>query len=560
MEKKITIQFVSHQCSAEVESGTTILAAARQAGLVLESPCNGGGTCGKCKVKVRKEHLPQITRGEGKHHLSQEEEAEGWVLACQAKALGNIDVITTLEDQKEKNLKILDQGTSISYSIENHVQKQYDGTKTKVLFDAEVIGEEEGDTSSENYGVVIDIGTTTLVASLIRVTTGEELASVSALNPQSVYAQDVLTRIHFASNEEGLKTMHQLIVKEINQMLDKICTQAGIEKRFIYEIIYSGNTTMLHLAVGQNPESLGQYPYISQIAGGEYVEASEQKIDISPFGKLYLPPVISAYVGPDITSGILASRLQDFKGTVLFIDIGTNGEMAIAQNGQLFATSTAAGPAFEGMNITFGMRAEAGAIEFFEIQEDGSIVIRTIMQQKPKGICGSGLFDIVGELVRVGIIQQNGRFASSEKKVQYPKLLSRIEEYNGKPAFLLAEGVYLTQKDIRQVQLAKGAVRAGVEALLKAQQVESSQIDSVEIAGSFGYHLQTKSLVNIGILPADFLDKITFVGNTSKSGGKAFLLHSPYRREMKELVERIGCVELSKMDGFDELFIRCLNF
>ncbi|MGN1074154.1 MAG: ASKHA domain-containing protein, partial [Eubacteriales bacterium] len=264
--------------------------------------------------------------------------------------------------------------------------------------------------------------------------------------------------------------------------------------------------------------------------------------------------------GPDITSGVLASQLEKKKGTTLFIDIGTNGEMVIAKDGSLSATSTAAGPAFEGMNITCGMRAGRGALELFEVGDDGGIRTHTIGDTAATGICGSGLLDIVGELVRTGVIGANGKFVTPEKGSYPENLKKHMVLLEGKPAFQAVDGVYLTQKDIRQVQLAKGAVRAGIEALLLSQNVRAEDVDLVEIAGSFGYHLRAKSLIHIGLLPREFEGKVDFVGNTSKSGGKAFLLNTDLRRHMETLAGKIEGVELSNREGFDRLFLSALSF
>lgn len=234
--------------------------------------------------------------------------------------------------------------------------------------------------------------------------------------------------------------------------------------------------------------------------------------------------------------------------------------MVIARDGALSSTSTAAGPAFEGMNITFGMRAGKGAIEYFDIDDLRKVTVKTIGDAKPKGICGSGLFDIVGELVRTGIITSNGRFIKRDLLKDEDPLKAHLKDYDGKTAFEVADGVFLTLKDIRQVQLAKGAVRAGVEALMLSQKVSADAVDRVLIAGSFGYHLRSKSLVNIGILPPCMENKIEFVGNTSKTGGNAFLLHAPYRDYMKSLVSEIHSVELANIENFDKIFVKAMSF
>lgn len=555
----VRINFIEKGIVAEVEAGTTILEASRAAGIMIESPCNAVGTCGKCKVRVNPRHLENLIQ-EGEHHLAQDEIAEGFALACQAKVMGDIHVEVISKNQN-KTLKILSHGESFAIKIDSFIKKVYDGsTKTVVYAGNQVIGEEPGDTTALNYGVVVDIGTTTVVASLVDIRTGDELAAVSALNPQSLQAQDVLSRIKFASTEQGLKIMYGDIIQEINRMIFAVAEEADIRQEYIYEVIFSGNTCMIHLAANVNPHSLGKYPYDPQIRGGSHISALDHKLNISSFGLVYLPPIISAYVGPDITSGILASRLQDRKGVTLFVDIGTNGEMVIGSAGKLSSTSTAAGPAFEGMNITYGMRAAKGAIEFFDIEEEGKVVVRTIGEAKPIGICGSGLLDIIGELVANQVIGKNGKFASPESAGLQPEIKKRLIRQDGKIVFAVADGVFLTQKDVRQVQLAKGAVRAGIEFLLKRKGVKAEQVDKVLIAGSFGYHLRAKSLINIGLLPEGFDGKIDFIGNTSKSGGHAFLLNAGYRKEMEELVGDIEVVELANHGDFDKVFVASLGF
>jgi uncharacterized 2Fe-2S/4Fe-4S cluster protein (DUF4445 family) len=276
---------------------------------------------------------------------------------------------------------------------------------------------------------------------------------------------------------------------------------------------------------------------------------------ISPFGRIYFPPIISGYVGADITSGILASELHRQDKTILFVDIGTNGEIVLAHNETLTATSTAAGPAFEGMNISCGMRAAPGAIEKCRIEYNGKVHIKTIGDIAPVGICGSGLIDIVGELLLYGIIQNSGRFISSVSNIS-----ERLGQREGSMAFQIADDVYLSQKDIRQVQLAKGAIRAGIEALLRHKGLTPEKVDVVYIAGSFGYHLNPRSLVRIGLLPQTFFSKIEFLGNTSKTGGHAMLVNKEIRVVMQTVVRQVEVLELSLAEGFDTLFVECLNF
>jgi uncharacterized 2Fe-2S/4Fe-4S cluster protein (DUF4445 family) len=293
--------------------------------------------------------------------------------------------------------------------------------------------------------------------------------------------------------------------------------------------------------------------------GGNCISAAEVRLDISPFGRIVLPMVLSAYVGADITTGILAVDLKNKKGTTLFIDIGTNGEIMVARDGKLVATSTAAGPAFEGMNIECGMRALSGAIESFQVDDDGSVEVGILGNQKATGICGSGLIDIAGELVRLKVINARGKIVADEPNLP-SEIASRVFEREGKKAFKIDGDVFLSQSDVRQIQLAKGAIRTGIDCLLANIGVESSSVDEVLIAGSFGYHLRAKSLISIGLLAKEFEGKIKFVGNTSKTGGEALLRNYKLRDELKSIAKQTDVVELANTDDFQNKFVRSLGF
>ena len=466
-----------------------------------------------------------------------------------------------------KSLQILTGGSNFLYELNPYITKAVlDGTanKTGVYGGGELLGVEDGDTTNEVYGLAVDIGTTTLVTALVDLPTGTTLAVESALNPQAVYAQDVLGRIHFASTGQGLATLHNAFSSALDAMIAALTQKTGVQRAHIYEAVYSGNTAMLHIACGIDPAPLGRFPYTPQIAGGNHIPAAG--LNISPFGRIWLPPVISAWVGADIISGILASRLAEKKGVTIFIDIGTNGEMVLAKDGMLAASSTAAGPAFEGMNISCGMRASRGAIESFSIDGD-SFTYEVIGEAAPwdaapaiTGICGSGLLDIAAELVRTGITGTTGRLAPPAAPGLTGRLAQSLRPHEGKPAFFITDEVYVAQKDIRQIQLAKGAIRCGIEMLLARFGLTAACVDAVEIAGSFGYHLREKSLLTIGLLPPEFAGKTAFVGNTSMTGGAAFLLNTHFRTQMTELVRTIDAVELANDKDFERTFIKHLSF
>lgn len=552
-----TVHFMPDDIAIPVVAGTRLIDAARAAGIRMETPCDGAGTCGKCKAKIGTDALLHLS-GEAHKSLTQAEREAGWILACQATVHGDLHV--EMEAQDSDGLQILSDGQKLTVELSPWIRKSYDATTntTNVLAGESVLTKEPGDTASKAYGIAVDIGTTTLVTTLLDLRTGAELGVTSSLNPQAIHAQDVLSRIKMGSKPEGLHKLHAELIEEISRQTTHLAVKAGVALENIYEAVFSGNTTMLHLATRTDPTSLGKYPYALSLSGGQHVNASEIDLGISQHGIVYLPPIFSAYVGADITAGILSTRLAQQPGVVLLVDIGTNGEMVLSVDGRLTATSTAAGPAFEGMNIACGMRASRGAVELVSLGEHG-IRVETIAGSDAVGICGSGLLDVVGELAAKGGLDKNGRFQNNGTSHSQP-WRDQWESLDGKPIFRIAGPVYLTQKDVRQVQLAKGAIRTGIQMLLKAANIEAAQVDRVLIAGSFGFHLRTASLIHLGLLPKEFSNRVEFVGNTSKSGAEAFLLNRDAREEMKQIVTRVEVLELANDPAFEKSFIRSLQF
>jgi len=549
----VTFQGPEGARAVEVPQGTTLLAAARSHGFRIDAPCGGAGTCGKCRVRLDD---PSRVRVQGRHRLGAQEEALGWVLACEAEVMGPVSV--EIPEHRQAGLQILNEGHSAEFALAPWITKAWDPVtqRTRVLAGGQLWLVEPGNTVDATHGLVVDIGTTTLVASLVDLASGEELALDSALNPQAVHAQDVLSRIQLASTPEGLALLQGELIQELNRLVAKLTAAVSVPRASVYEAVFSGNTAMLHLAVGVDPRSLGEYPYTFDLPGDQHFRAMDLGLELHPEAMVYLPPNLSAYVGADITSGLLATRLEEAEGVHLFVDIGTNGEMVLAVDGRMTATSTAAGPAFEGMNIVCGMRAAAGAVEAFSLVGE-EIHIKTIGDVEPLGICGSGLVDLVGELASQGVISSSGRFARTH---DLSVLDDRIADENGKIRFQLAGPVYLTQKDVRQVQLAKAAIRAGIDLLLQSEGLGPADVDRVLIAGSFGYHLRARSLVNLGLLPAEFLDRVLFVGNTSKTGGRAFLLDSAQRSSMAALARQVSILELANQPEFEKAFVAAMAF
>ena len=443
-----TIHFIPGEKTVSVADGTNLLEAARKAGVFIAAPCDGSGTCGKCRVKIPAAQHQNFN--EAPHDwLTQAERAEGWVLACQSTVHGDLQVEP--DQCADDELKILSEGHAVAVELDPWITKTFDASsaQTSVQAGGILLVTEPGDTTQALFGVAVDIGTTTLVVALIDLRDGREIAVASSLNPQARHAQDVLSRIKLGSQPEGLQLLHGELIAELNRLIGEAAADVDVPVRHIYEAVFSGNTTMLHLATGTNPASLGKYPYTPALQCGESVRAADIGLAIAPHGQIYLPPIMSAYVGADITSGILAAKLAELRGVTLFVDIGTNGEMVLAVNGQLTATSTAAGPAFEGMNIACGMRASRGAIE--QVSLSGNYVeIKTIGNAPPMGLCGSGLLDVVGELAALGGVDKNGRFQTNGSLPDRP-WKNRFGLLDGKPVFRIAVPVYLSQKDVRQV-------------------------------------------------------------------------------------------------------------
>ncbi|MDR1599077.1 MAG: ASKHA domain-containing protein [Oscillospiraceae bacterium] len=492
---------------ATAPDGLTILEAARAAGALVESPCGGLGKCGKCRVRV----------------------GGDWLLACQAPITDGMEIYMPDSGKANRRVSIVAAGESFDYPIDPYV------------------------TGKPNaLGIALDIGTTTMVAELIELATGRRLARRSVLNPQTAYAQDVLGRVRFASTPEGLDLLRDCFINAFIGLRNGLALDASARLSDIHEVVYSGNAAMLHLAAGVDPSPLGRYPYRVNLTGGTYLPAL--RLGLADGATIYLPPFVSAFVGADITSGMLATRLAELPGSTLFIDIGTNGEIAFAHGGEVVAASTAAGPAFEGMNIDCGARAAPGAIERVTIQSDGSADITVIGGETATGICGSGLLDAVAELVRSGIVGRSGRFARQGGGIAGPR------QREGKPAYFLTDTVFISQGDIRQVQLAKGAIRSGIDALLDALGVEPGRVDQALIAGSFGFHLRESSLLGLGMLPEAFAGKVRFVGNTSQSGAAAFLLNKGFRDRMRGVTSAARAIDLNDLPDFNKRFIDALGF
>ena len=515
----------------------------------MDAPCGGVGCCGKCRVRIigPSQTTPQTT--EATFFTPAEQEA-GWRLACLYTVTE--DIIVELPESQQV-AEIISSGYCVPFTMQPEIQKRLDGEGNTVVWQGkEIIAMEAGDHTKNCYGVAIDIGTTTIVASFLDFTSGKEMTSLSCLNSQKAFGQDVISRIHYAVNNGlGGVILQKTILQDIRLLLEDFLTEHHLSPCDIVAITIAANTTMVHLLAGQPVASLGNFPYLPAFQGPWQVNGIDWQLPVASYCQIYCLPAVAAFVGGDITAGILACGLQETKENILFLDIGTNGEMVLAKEGQLCACSCAAGPALEGMNISCGVRAAQGAIEDVTIL-NGEVAYTTIGGGMPTGLCGSGLLSAVAELRRTGILQKSGRLREH----------ALVETVDGKRRFVLdaTYGISLTQQDIRHVQLAKGAILAGIYALLAAAELTLDQVDKVLVAGQFGAHLKADSLTGAGFIPQELGERIAYVGNTAKSGAVMCLLGADQRRQAEDIVANVNYIELSTLDGYNDLFVKCMEF
>lgn len=607
MNSKIELKFLPENRTVYCKQGEILLRAVLEAAIEIEMPCNGKGRCGKCRVLHVEGEVSEPQPDELKH-LGIDEISRGVRLACQTNIMGDA-TFKMAHDFKRKH-RILSTGFMPEFELNPNISKKYIELPTPSVSDSapdlelierelgkrigdsllphvvrkipdilrrsefkitlifsgdRLIGIEEGDTTGEMFGVAVDIGTTTVIASLVDLNTGAEVRTASTMNPQKDYGHDVLTRIKYVGEHlRGLERLGTLIRGEISRLIDDLCARAEIEQERIYEVAVAANSTMMHLFLGVDPSSLGRSPYIPAFTSSQTVPASELNLRISDSGEVYCLPSVSGYIGGDIVAGLLTSELYKSHERALFIDIGTNGEIVLGSKEDMHACSCAAGPALEGMNISCGMIAADGAIE--KVYIDGDVKINTIGDRPAIGICGSGIIDAVSELLKAGAIESSGRFIGpTGKKGSVPSWASRLRSFNNNKSFVLAHSfsgneIRITQKDVRQVQLAKGAILSGITALSRRLGITFRDLDVVYIAGAFGHHIRMESLAGLGVIPEECLSKVKLIGNSSKAGAVLCLLSRQKRQEASWVSKRVSCIDLSCYSGYEQLFTESLSF
>lgn len=605
-DSAVQLTFLPEGKTVKVAAGTTILHAARKAGVHIDAPCGERGRCGKCRVRILEGEVGEITEEELRL-LKPEERAKGVRLSCITRVHSSISLTVPESSRNLANRKatavlqreiIADSWTQkkvvqvakpslaeadfrddmtrlrevlpeiadvdIMAVRELHNALLGDDYKvTAVLAGNRLLTVESGDTCKAHYGLALDIGTTSMVGYLIDLNTGEELAAHSIPNPQASYGGDVISRIEFAQgNHERVEVLRCSVVEGVNHILHAVAGMAGIETKNIYQLIMVGNTCMSHLFLGIDPISLGHAPYIPSVTESVCVAASMLNLEMHPRGMVRTLPNIAGFVGAD-TVGVLATAdLEARKGLYVAVDIGTNAEVLVSCDGEVIACSTAAGPAFEGAKISQGMRAQAGAIDGVTIGED--IFIHTIDGVPPVGICGSGVIDAIGELLRVGMLDSSGRFADANDLPELADdLKTRICDEGVVLVWAAESGIghdiILTGHDVREIQLVKGAIYAGIVTLLGKRGHETEDIDGFIIAGAFGTYITKEHAVRIGLIPNVPIEKLIFLGNAAGAGAKMALISQMEFHKIVAAAKRVGYVELAGDLTFSEHFMMAMT-
>ena len=597
--KHYTVTFKPEGKSISIHSGATILEAAAQTGIILNSVCGGSGTCRKCGVQLEPEgnevlacqyhiesdlvvFIPKIARFFQQRILQHGIDRQ-------------IEVAPSIRKQfltpTEKSVKALESALKVSepehiYQISSDVAKQLDSISldngiTAVCRRINGCGDSEsqkhcykclcieaGDTTDRLFGIALDIGTTTVVAKLIDMSDGQCKATAATINPQITHGDDVISRISYGQTEEGLKELHDVIIKCVNSLIEQLCAQVSVDWSHIYEISVAGNTAMNHLFLRFPVKQLGQAPYEAYSVDAHDRVAQQMGLRINNCSNIHTIENMAGFIGSDTTAVMVSVGLEAFEEMTLVVDIGTNGELVLGCGEKLYSASCAAGPALEGARISCGSRAVDGAIERVIINED-DIDLDVIGNSAPRSICGSGLIDTMAVLLDLGLVNETGRFVEPvELKDKVPALiLARFTEKNGQPGFILAhnkdndnEPVIFTQKDIRETQLAKAAIRAGIRLLQEKVGIEDFDIGQILLAGAFGNYIQRRSAWRIGLLPNVPLERIHFIGNAASTGAEMILLSNECRQLASKLVNKIGYIEIAHHPQFQMVFAESLMF
>jgi uncharacterized 2Fe-2S/4Fe-4S cluster protein (DUF4445 family) len=506
--------FLPDSIEISVPTGTLLSDAAKQAGVWIDSPCGGNGTCKKCAVLLNQGGVASR------------------VLSCQTRVTQ--DCFVTLE--RAGSLKTMHDG--VSPTVAFAPLRAHAPAVSGACFAA------------------IDLGTTSIVCYLLDGETGEQLASEGMQNPQSAYGADVIARANTVLTGAAPNVLRDCAVSALNSLIERTSQAAGRSPEQVTLVSIVGNTVMHHILLSLPLERLVCAPYTPYSTGIQLFPAREMGLRVHASAMLLIPPVIGGFVGADTVACLTATAFDEIKTPTLLLDIGTNGELVCTDGLRCVCCSTAAGPAFEGANISCGMRAEEGAVDHVW-RKDGGFNVSTIGNMPARGICGSGLIDLVAVLISSGTIDETGRFCETGS------LSDRLITQDGKLVFLVAEGeqqVTLSQRDVRELQLGKAAIRAGIAVLLEKLHLEEAQIKRVLLAGAFGSHLSPNALCEIGLLPEAFRGKIESIGNAAGEGAKLYLRNHLLFEASKRLARETAYIELTLSPAFSNYYIDAMAF
>ncbi len=606
--ERVRLRFLPEGAEVRVPSGTPVFDAASWNGIAIDSTCGGHGTCKKCRVRIVSGDVPVGPLDP--RAFSVDELREGWRLACRASARGDLVVEVpplqtrpkaalagvgrhvilrpavqkrhlvldepSMEDQRSDLQRVLDALEDLEPHASIEVLRSLGSALrssgwdvTAVVADQELIGLEPGDTTARRFAIAFDLGTTTVVATLLDLESGQPAAVRSMLNRQQPFGADVITRISATMMDpEALGALRSRAHETMSSLVSELCAEAQVEPREVYEITVCGNVTMMHLALGIDPEPLSMAPFVVSTHAFDDVCARDVGVDVHPRAPAFVFPSLGAYVGGDIVAGMLATGLTRDRRLRLFIDVGTNSEIALGSVDRVVATAAPAGPAFEAAQIRCGMRAAPGAIEGVKIF-DGSVSLDVIGDSAPVGICGSGLVDAVAELVHCGLLDKSGRFIPDADAAQsHPGLADRLTKIGEERVFVLdwrgsadpERAVFLSQRDVRELQFAKASIATGWSILLGTLGVRPEDISQVLLAGSFGAYLTPLSAVRIGLVPRIALPRIVSAGNVAGEGAKIAALSVRERAEAHSILREVEYVELSGRADFNDMFVDQLAF
>jgi uncharacterized 2Fe-2S/4Fe-4S cluster protein (DUF4445 family) len=586
----------------ELPAGVTVLDAARQAGVELVALCGGEGVCGACRVRLIEGQLSAHTLTETAN-LSEEDLARGFRLACQAQVLSGVridippDSLTT-----PQRLQLEGQDASVELApvvVPLEVEVPAPGlddlrsdltrlteaiaklTPVALTFSRSILADLPTKLRAHNwrvrlalrqnevvailpphsplYGLAVDVGTTKLAAYLVNLETGHTAAKLGAMNPQIAYGEDVISRITYANEHAGGgPTLQSRLVETLNQLAKDLCTQANAQTDHIVEAVIVGNTAMHHLFTGLPVRQLGVAPYVPAVSEAMQFPAREVGLQLATGAYVYLPPNIAGYVGADHVAMLLGAGLVETSQTVIALDIGTNTEISLFHQGRHFSCSCASGPAFEGAHIQYGMRAAPGAIERVRINPS-DVQVHTIGDQAAVGLCGSGILDVVAELLRARLLDERGVLKGSHphlngngRKTEF--VLVRAENSG------VERDIKVGRADINEIQLAKGAIRAGVETLLSVASITDEAIERFIVAGAFGTYLDLESAIRIGLFPDLPRERIQQVGNAAGSGARQLLISTRERQLAEAIVQHVEYVELAGHLAFTSVYVKALTF